>query len=119
MQVHFRTLTIPSEDWTRTPLWSDAAVLPNTTAMADPGGALAKQFGVKTSGHVLLYSADGKLLFSGGITPSRGDEGANPGRNAVVALLKGQVAQSESPVFGCPLFDSSDARESGKTCPTP
>ena len=120
VRIFFSTPTNPSDDWMKTALWADAAVLPHTTAVADPGGVMAERFDVKTSGQVLLYSAKGKLLFSGGITAARGEEGANRGRSAIVALLKGQSGVApESQVFGCPLSNSLDASESGKTCPTP
>jgi len=120
VRVFFRTPEDPSTEWTKTALWEDAAALPNTTAVSDPGGALANQFAVKTSGHVLVYSAAGKLLFSGGITAARGEEGDNPGRSAIVALLRGEAGvEPESQVFGCPLFDASAACESDETCPTP
>jgi len=120
VRVYFTTPAEPTAEWTKTALWDETAALPDTTALPDPGGALARQFDVKTSGHVLLYSAAGKLLFSGGITAARGEEGANPGRIAVVTLLQGQAdAETEFLVFGCPLFDSSDSCTSALTCPTP
>jgi hypothetical protein len=108
VKVFFRTPENPSEEWTKTALREAAAAIPNTTVTCDPGGALARKFDVKTSGHLLVYSADGQLLFSGGITSARNEEGVNAGRSAVEALLKGQAPVArESPVFGCPLFDSS------------
>jgi hypothetical protein len=120
VRVYFRTPENPSAEWTGTTLWKDAAALPGTTVIGDTGGALAHQFDVKTSGHVLLYSTEGRLLFSGGITAARGEEGDNPGRNAVVAQLKGIPAcTAEFQVYGCPLFESAAACTSGKTCPTP
>ena len=42
---------------------------PGVTSWDDAGGKLAQRFGVLTSGHVLLYDTDGRLLYSGGITP--------------------------------------------------
>ncbi len=120
VQVFFRTPEEPSEEWTNTALWNDAAALPGVIVTADPGGALARQFNARTSGHVLLYSAAGRLLFSGGITPSRGQEGDNPGRRVIVSFLRCRSdARSESDVFGCPIFDSSDACLNGKSCPKP
>jgi hypothetical protein len=120
VQVFFRTPEELSEEWTNTPLWKEAAALPGATVTADPGGALARQFKARTSGHVLLYSAAGRLLFSGGITPSRGQTGDNPGRRAIDALLRGRSeATSESDVFGCPIFNSSDACQNGESCPNP
>jgi hypothetical protein len=120
VQVFFRTPEDPSEEWTNSALWNDAAALQGATITADPGGTLARQFNVRTSGHVLLYSAAGRLLYSGGITPSRGREGENPGRRAIVSLLRGRSdGNSESEVFGCPVFDSSDTCLTGDSCPTP
>ena len=49
----------------------------------DPGGAEARRFGVATSGHVLLYDTRGDLIFSGGITPGRGEQGDNAGPGGV------------------------------------
>lgn len=120
IRVYFTTPESPTVEWTNTTLWNEATALPGTIASADPSGALARQFDVKTSGHLLLYSADGKLLFSGGITAARGEEGANLGRSAVVALLKGQSGvEPESQVFGCPLFGPSGFCTSTQSCPTP
>ncbi|VTR97644.1 Uncharacterized protein OS=Corallococcus coralloides (strain ATCC 25202 / DSM 2259 / NBRC 100086 / M2) GN=COCOR_00431 PE=4 SV=1 [Gemmata massiliana] len=71
---------------------------------ADSDGAIAKRFGAMTSGHVLLYAADGRLVFEGGITDGRGHEGDNPGLRAVTARLSGTEDEPVSfPVFGCPL----------------
>ncbi len=66
----------------------------------------AGRFGVKGSGHVLLYQPSGRLVFSGGITPSRGHEGDNPGRAAVISLvLQGRSPVNRTPVYGCPLLE--------------
>jgi hypothetical protein len=44
------------------------------------------------------------LLFSGGITASRGHAGGNAGESAIVALVNHQTpAQTETLVFGCAL----------------
>jgi hypothetical protein len=69
---------------------------------------LCRQFRVKTSGHVLLYDANGTLRFSGGITASRGHEGRTNGGDALVELLlRRTAARSSFVVFGCPLFDTA------------
>jgi hypothetical protein len=71
----------------------------------DQGGVEARRFDVEGSGHVLLYAPSGKLLFSGGITPSRGHEGDNAGRSAIVSLiLRGHAPVDHTPVFGCSLL---------------
>ncbi len=68
-------------------------------------GELGKLFHVYTSGHVLLYDMEGDLQFSGGITASRGHEGASLGGGAVTSLLLGiQSKTTTAPAYGCPLF---------------
>ena len=95
-----------SDDWEKTDLWQSAAGIPGVTAMIDEGGAEARLFGARTSGQTLLYGADGRLLFSGGITGSRGHSGDNAGRDAVVSLVNvGAAERGETYTFGCPLFD--------------
>jgi hypothetical protein len=76
-----------------------------------------RRFGVATSGHVLLFDPDGRLIFSGGITSSRGHEGDNVGTDAVIELLNGMTpARDLAPVFGCPLLDDHEACAPA-TCP--
>ena len=80
--------------------------IPGCTVLDDPGGSLAHAFGAHTSGQVLLYSATGELCFSGGITPSRGHEGPNLGRDAIQDWIQGRPdARRSTPVFGCELVD--------------
>jgi hypothetical protein len=46
------------------------------------------------------------LLFSGGITESRGHAGANAGENAIVSLVNTHAAErTKTFVFGCSLVD--------------
>ena len=46
----------------------------------------------------------GRLLFRGGITPSRGHEGDNAGRRRIASLLaNGSADGRQTRVFGCPL----------------
>jgi hypothetical protein len=95
--------------WEDTDLWRTAREIPGVHVIADLGGRERKRFGVQTSGHVLLYSA-GKLVFSGGITASRGHSGDNAGRDAIAELLRhGNPTTRESSVFGCPLCNRSSA----------
>src|SRR5712691_5642885 len=69
-----------------------------------------------TSGQTVLYDSQGRLLFSGGITGSRGHSGDNAGRSSIVSLVNAGVAdQKETIVFGCPLFNpNSKCRVSRK-----
>jgi hypothetical protein len=90
--------------WARSDLWDSAAAIPGVEVVMDEGGRAASRFGAATSGQTLLYGADGRLLFSGGITPARGHAGDNVGRSAIVSLLARAVSeQVVTPVFGCAL----------------
>jgi hypothetical protein len=102
-----------SEDWEKTALWQNAASIPGVEAVVDNDGTEARRFHAHTSGQTLLYDADGRLLFSGGITASRGHSGDNAGRSAIASLVStGAAERDETFVFGCPLFDNSECRES-------
>jgi hypothetical protein len=91
--------------WEQGDLWNSATTIPSLQVISDPGGREAHRFNVEGSGHVLLYAPSGKLLFSGGITASRGHEGDNVGRSAVVSfILEGHASVSQTPVFGCSLL---------------
>jgi len=91
--------------WETTDLWRTAASLPGAAVVRDDDGREAQHFGAATSGQTLLYDADGRLAFSGGITGARAHPGDNPGRQSLVALLNREPAKrSGTNVFGCPLF---------------
>lgn len=105
------------EEWERTDLWNSVATIPGVKLSVDQGGVEAHRFGSQTSGQVVLYSPEGQLLFSGGITSSRGHSGDNEGRSAIVALLtQGRADKSETPVYGCPLFREGAKDESEEFC---
>jgi hypothetical protein len=66
----------------------------------------AKQFDAKVSGSVVLYDANGRFGFRGGITGLRGLAGDNVGQQRLVAVLDGKVPEGrETRVFGCALYD--------------
>ena len=91
-------------DWFQTELWQKAADIPGVVVMQDKNGAEAKRFHAETSGETILYDAQGKLLFHGGITAQRGHEGSNIGRIAIESLLNHQnSATNQTLVFGCSL----------------
>jgi hypothetical protein len=102
-----------SDDWEKTDLWQSAAGIPGVNPIVDGDGVEARRFRARTSGQTVLYDAEGRLLFSGGITMARGHAGDNAGRSAIISLVNEQVSeQAETPVFGCPLFDdNSDCRK--------
>jgi hypothetical protein len=97
-----------SDDWHSTDLWRSAAAIPGVTPRIDEHGTEAKRFGVATSGHTLLYDADGRLQFTGGITASRGHAGDNAGRRAVLSLLREPSTETvRTSVFGCSLYETT------------
>lgn len=89
-----------------TPTWAAAGDLPRTRRVIDHGGGLAKLFGATTSGHLVVYDREGALLFSGGITGSRGHVGDNFGRRSLLAGLTARRGQPTYDVFGCSLGGS-------------
>ena len=91
-------------DWEETSLRRSAEAIPGVKVIFDRNGVEARCFGAETSGHTFLFGADGHLLFSGGITASRGHAGDNAGESAIVALVNNQTPpQTRSLVFGCSL----------------
>jgi len=100
--------TIPkgiAPGWEQGDLWKSATSMQGVKVLRDQDGLEAERFGVQGSGHALLYDSSGKLFFSGGITPSRGHEGDNPGRSAIASfVLTGHALVDHTPVFGCPLL---------------
>lgn len=93
-----------TESWWKSDLWTGAAAIPGVQVVADPDAGESRRFHVETSGHALLYDAEGRLLFSGGITEARGHAGDNAGIDAVEALVRGDLsARRATPVFGCAL----------------
>ena len=101
--LFYRPADFP-EGWERTDLWHNAAKIPGVTTISDEDGLEAIRFGAETSGHVVLYSARGELLFSGGITVSRGHQGSNPCLESLIScLVQSNPDRTPWPVFGCPL----------------
>ncbi|HEY3026744.1 MAG TPA: hypothetical protein VGJ55_11395 [Pyrinomonadaceae bacterium] len=93
--------------WETTDLWDSAARIPGVTVLRDDDGKEATIFHAATSGQTMLYSADGQLLFSGGITGSRGHLGDNDGYDSILSLIgQGAPEETRTKVFGCPLHDS-------------
>jgi hypothetical protein len=67
-------------------------------------GETARAFGAKTSGFTALYAPDGRLLFHGGITASRGHEGDSAGAAAIVDfVVLGTASVRNTAVYGCGL----------------
>jgi hypothetical protein len=93
-----------AEGWERTDTWKRAQEIPGASVLVDRGGTESRRFGVKTSGQTFVYGAGGELLFTGGLTPARGEVGDSAGAASVGTVLAGLTpARRESVVFGCPL----------------
>lgn len=110
------------------PEWAEEAILrrcrqiPGATVLLDPDGADARRFGVTTSGHVLVYSNEGRLLFDGGLTASRGHAGPSPGQDALLKCLRTlEAADQRYPIFGCSILTSgsSGPRRAFSVIPAP
>jgi hypothetical protein len=92
------------EDPSGSDLWSSAARIPGVTMVRDDSGTETARFGAVTSGTAVLYDAEGRLRFSGGITPARGHQGDSFGRRRVASILSGEAPdRADAPVFGCAL----------------
>lgn len=100
------------QDWVKTAIWHNADSIPGVICVEDLSGKESQRFGVHTSGETLLYDPQGRLLFTGGITASRGHEGDNLGADIIGALASGRTGlQNRTPVFGCPLADNFPERK--------
>jgi hypothetical protein len=92
--------------WERTDLWREAQNIRDAILVCDDGGTETARFNAMASGETRLYDTGGRLLFQGGITPSRGHRGDSVGRSTLEKILAGlPVSSSRTPVFGCALRD--------------
>jgi hypothetical protein len=92
------------EEWTLTILIERSLRLPKARLCLDYGGIEASRFAALTSGTVMLYSADGRLRYSGGVTAARGHAGANAGIATLARLLNGESGSTSAlPALGCRL----------------
>jgi len=99
-----------AESWLKTDLWRSAAAIPGVEVRSDEENAEAGLFGAATSGFVVLYDAEGRLEYSGGITGERGHSGDNLGEDAVIEGIKGQKSPVDKmPVLGCSLYGGKSA----------
>ncbi len=93
-----------SQEWVKTDLFKNAQKISGVHVFVDEDSQQALMFGGATSGQTFLFDKKGDLLFSGGITGSRGHEGDNAGKSAVIDAVQGKrVELRRSLAFGCPL----------------
>lgn len=98
--------------WDETDLWSSITLIHGASRVPDDGSE-AHLFGASTSGQTMVYAPNGKLLFSGGITISRGRFGDSAGMTSIAALVGGSIdgIRPLTPVYGCPLFSLKSKKE--------
>jgi hypothetical protein len=105
-------------DWAQTDLWNSVSSIRGVSRVLDDGTE-ARLFGAATSGQTMVYDKRGHLLFSGGITASRGHLGENSGLTSIIALTSESkpTAKDRTPVYGCPLFSVKSKQETRpETC---
>jgi len=94
-------------DWTESPTVARARLIPGTRVNVDYTGSSCDTLGMRTSGHVVAYDAAGCLVFSGGLTPGRGQAGTSASLNTLLGTFApapdaaGDAAHA--PIFGCRL----------------
>jgi len=103
----FSPKSVPS-GWDRTALRNSAQSIPGVIVLSDIDGIEASRFHSVTSGQTMIYNPHGQLLFSGGITAARGQEGDNPSLNSAKLALDIQSSKTRKTlVFGCSLISSN------------
>jgi hypothetical protein len=91
--------------WEVTDIWRSAEAIPGVVVMADADGAESGLFQAQTSGLANVYDADGRLVFTGGLTAARGHAGTSAAQEQLVAqVTAGDVpVTAVTKVFGCAL----------------
>ncbi|MET0556280.1 MAG: RedB protein [Vicinamibacteria bacterium] len=100
--------------WDDTALVGRAEAIPGVAVFRDAGGTEAERFAARASGFTVVYGADGRRLFAGGLTSARGHEGESFGGRRIVSLLEtGAADRGDAPTFGCALASTAAVREEG------
>jgi hypothetical protein len=87
-------------------LWQRASEMPGVSVRYDRLGLEAAKFGGTVSGQTVVYDPDGRLVFDGGLTATRGHQGPNAGVNSILLVAaRKQSTVLRNPVFGCSLLD--------------
>lgn len=110
LAVHavFYAMHDAEESWFDTKNWHKSASIPALMRHKDYGGAYTTDFGAQTSGQILLYNQENRLVFNGGITAGRGHAGDNVGELSVIEWVQvGHSTVSSTPVFGCHLKNNT------------
>jgi hypothetical protein len=105
--VYFYKPSSFEKGWEKTELWRKSLDNSRLQAIVDIDGRMAKLFNASTSGEVLVYDRNDKLMFSGGITAARGHVGDNFGVDAIADMLRNpekETIPKVTPVFGCAIL---------------
>lgn len=98
-----------ADDWIQSPIVNMLTDKVGVNVIVDRGSSVIESFGIKCSGHVLVYDEDGGLQFSGGITRSRGHEGSCLPLSDLRKFLLGDAGEPVNwPVFGCSLTQAKE-----------
>ena len=105
------------ESWAlETELGRAGQAIPSATVAVDHCGEMAEAYGAATSGHAVLVANDGRVLFSGGLTSARGQEGQAAGGEFVASWLSHPTGAAQeplhTPIFGCPLVKRTEDTQS-------
>ncbi len=96
----------PPEALVETDITRKARGLAGVSVVVDAFGHEAQRFAATTSGHTLLYAEQGELLFSGGLTNTRGHEGPSFGQEHLLSVLRDHDrSQKHTEIFGCSLSE--------------
>ncbi len=75
----------------------------------DIDGERFRRFGVRVSGHILIYDKNCDLTFSGGITPFRSHEGDCRASQQFVRCANDEIDEcTRWPVFGCVVCEHAE-----------
>lgn len=119
-QVAFYVPADADASWRSTELVALANAAQNVCVSFDVDGVEAERFHVLTSGTCVLYSADGRLQFVGGITAGRGHAGVSESSEMLIARLSTlttlrDATPSQPPIktncYGCALFSEIEATD--------
>jgi hypothetical protein len=100
--------------WDETALVGRAEAIPGVVVFRDAGGLEPECFAGQASGFTVVYGADGRRLFAGGLTSARGHEGESFGSRRILSLLEtGAADRGDAPTFGCALASLADAGPEG------
>lgn len=108
MFIHYVSMD-HDQQWNNSALIRKVHSIPRVTVIPDPHSHIAAAFGARISGEVLAFDSSGTRAYHGGVTNSRGHEGANPGIEAMEAVLRGETPElAELPTYGCVLTEQTE-----------